>query len=177
MSAETRASIIVFLILLVVGLSVIFTLRYESNSNRADMAEANVLVQAKVIQMQADQQQAFNGIASTTANQNTSVDAKAEETVIEYRTILQREKTCDLPVPADIANGLLDYTYRLRASAMHTTIGGTDTAGAGTTATSALTYCQAVLWIQPLLAAIEKANNQLAAIRQAENLRQTPTKE
>lgn len=176
MSAETRASIIIFLILLVVGLSVIFTLRYESNSNRADMAEANVLVQAKVIQMQADQQQVFNGIASTTANQNTSVDAKAEETVIEYRTILQREKTCDLPVPADIANGLLDYTYRLRASAMHTTIGGTDTAGAGATATGQLTYCQAVLWIRPLLAAIEKANNQLSAIQQAEQLRQVKTK-
>lgn len=176
MSAETRASVIVFLILLVVGLSVIFTLRYESNSNRADMAEANVLVQAKVIQMQADQQQAFNGIASTTANQNTNVDAKAEETVIEYRTILQREKTCDLPVPADIANGLLDYTYRLRASAMRATSGGADTAGAGTTAAGQLTYCQAVLWIRPLLAAIEKANNQLSAIQQAEQLRQVKTK-
>lgn len=176
MSAETRASIIIFLILLVVGLSVIFTLRYERNSNRADTAEANVLVQAKVIQMQADQQQAFNGLASAAANANTSVDAKAEETVIEYRTILRREKTCDLPVPADIANGLLDYTNRLRASAMHTTSGGADTAGAGTAATSALTYCQAVLWIQPLLAAIEKANNQLSAIQQAEQLRQVKTK-
>ncbi|VVT53946.1 hypothetical protein UYSO10_4966 [Kosakonia radicincitans] len=176
MSAETRASIIVLLILLVAGLCLFFGYRYESNSSRADTAEANVLVQAKVIQMQADQQQAFNSIASATANTNTSVDAKAEETVIEYRTILRREKTCDLPVPADIANGLLDYTYRLRASAMHTTFAGTDTAGAGTTATSALTYCQAVLWIQPLLAAIEKANNQLSAIQQAEQLRQVKTK-
>jgi len=176
MSAETRASIIVFLILLIVGLSVISTLRYEDNSNRADMAEANVLVQAKVIQMQADQQQAFNGIASATAKQNTSVDAKAEETVIEYRTILRREKTCDLPVPADIANGLLEYTYRLRASAMHTSIDGTDTAGAGATAAGQLTYCQAVLWIRPLLTAIDKANNQLSAIQQAEQLRQVKTK-
>lgn len=176
MSAETRASVIVFLIILVAGICLFLGYRYESNSSRADTAEANVLVQAKVIQMQADQQQAFNSIASTTANTNTSVDAKAEETVIEYRTILRREKTCDLPVPAGIANGLLDYTYRLRASAMHTTSGGTDTAGAGTTATSALTYCQAVLWIQPLLAAIEKANNQLSAIQQAEQLRQVKTK-
>lgn len=176
MSAETRASILIGLILLVGGLCLLFGIRYESNSSRADAAEANVLVQAKVIQMQADQQQAFNGIASTTANQNKSADAKAEETVIEYRTILRREKTCDLPVPADIANGLLDYTNRLRASAMHSAASGTDTAGAGTAATSQLTYCQAVLWIQPLLAAIEKANNQLSAIQQAEQLRQVKTK-
>ncbi|KDE37412.1 hypothetical protein AW40_07120 [Kosakonia radicincitans UMEnt01/12] len=171
-----KASIFLLVILLVAGLSLFFGIRYESNSNRADTAEANVLVQAKVIQMQADQQQAFNGIAGTTVTANTTVDAKSEETVIEYRTILKREKTCDLPVPADIANGLLDYTYRLRASAMHTTIGGTDTAGAGAIATGQLTYCQAVLWIQPLLAAIEKANNQLSAIQQAEQLRQGKTK-
>ena len=40
MSAETRASIIVFLILLVAGAGVFFGYRYESNSNRADAAES-----------------------------------------------------------------------------------------------------------------------------------------
>jgi len=176
MSAEAKAGIIVALILWLACTGAWLGHRYESNSSRADAAEANVLVQTKAIQMQADQQQAFNGIASGTVTANTSVDAKSEETVIEYRTILKREKTCDLPVPAGVSDGLLNYTYRLRASAMHGTSGGTDTAGAGATASGQLTYCQAVLWIQPLLAALEKANNQLSTIQQAEQLRQVKTK-
>lgn len=46
-----------------------------------------------------------------------------------------------------------------------------DAAGDSAAAAGALTYCQAVLWINPLLAAIEKANNQLADIREIEALR------
>lgn len=177
MSAETRASIIVLLILLVAGLGVFFGYRYENNSSRADTAEANVLVQAKVIQQQTTLLQAFNALASDTANTNAATDAKSEETVIEYRTILRREKTCDYPVPAAVSGGLLNYTNSLRASAMHTATAGTDKTGSASAPSSQLTYCQAVLWIEPLLATIDKANNQLAAIRQAEKLRQTSTKE
>lgn len=75
------------------------------------------------------------------------------------------KKTCDLPVPADVAGGLLNYTNRLRASAMHTDTGNADTAGDSTVTSGTLTYCQTVLWINPLLVALEKANNQLAGIR------------
>ena len=132
-------------------------------------------LQASVIRMQSDQLKAMNKLAADTAGQNTQADGKSEETVIEYRTILKREKTCDMPVPADIAGGLLDYTNRLRASAMPADSGGNDKAGAGATTPGQLTYCQAVLWINPLLTAIEKANNQLSAIRQAEQLRQGNT--
>ncbi|BEO80435.1 hypothetical protein SMTE5_14660 [Serratia marcescens] len=39
----------------------------------------------------------------------------------------------------------------------------TDATGAGTIASCTLTYCQAVLWIDPLLAALDKANIQLLA--------------
>ncbi|ORJ47813.1 hypothetical protein B2M27_23980 [Kluyvera intermedia] len=177
MSAETRASIIVLLILLEAGLGVFVGYRYENNSIRADTAEANVLVQAKVIQQQPTESQAFSAIASSAADANAAVDARAETTVIEYREILRREKTCDYPVPAYVADGLLNYTNSLRAGAMRTATTGTDKAGSSPTPSSQLTYCQAVLWIEPLLAAIDKANNQLAAIRQAEKLRQTPTKE
>lgn len=48
---------------------------------------------------------------------------------------------------------------------------GTDTvdeADDRAAATSAMTYCQAVLWIKPLLAVIEKGNNNFASIRQIE---------
>ncbi|EDJ9083463.1 hypothetical protein GFI45_00005, partial [Salmonella enterica subsp. enterica] len=102
---------------------------------------------------------------------NSLIDAGSEKTVIEYREILRREKTCDLPVPADIAGGLLDHANRLRASAMHTNTGNADAAGGDTITARSLTYCQAVLWIGPLLATIEKANNQLAGIREIENTR------
>ncbi|EKU4731029.1 hypothetical protein M2O48_005371, partial [Citrobacter freundii] len=47
-----------------------------------------------------------------------------------------------------------------------------DAASDNATTASTLTYCQAVLWIKPLLAAIEKANNQLAGIRRIEQERQ-----
>lgn len=71
--------------------------------------------------------------------------------------------------PAAIAGRLLDYANRLRASAMHADPGITDRASSGTAAASTLTYCQAVLWIDQLLTAIEQANNQLDSIRAIES--------
>ncbi|MEH5058012.1 hypothetical protein PO469_22300, partial [Citrobacter braakii] len=110
--------------------------------------------------------------AENASRLNSLIDAGTEKTVIEYREILRREKTCDLPVPADVAGGLLEYAHRLRASAMHADTDGPDAADDSTAAASSMTYCQAVLWIEPLLAIIEKANNQLAGIREIEQDRQ-----
>ncbi|MFY7251068.1 hypothetical protein [Enterobacter cloacae complex sp. SHL004] len=129
-------------------------------------------LQGKVIATQAFNVNRFNQVAQLAASANAVVAGDAEKNVIEYREILRREKTCDLPVPADVAGGLLSYANSLRASAMLTDSGNADAAGDSTTTASALTYCQAVLWIKPLLAAIEKANNQLAGIRQIEKDRQ-----
>ncbi|EPX0724520.1 TPA: hypothetical protein ACH9UT_004576, partial [Escherichia coli] len=106
---------------------------------------------------------------------NSLIDTSTEKTVIEYREILRREKTCDLPVPADIAGGLLEYTYRLRASAMHTDTGRPNEAYDRTATTSSMTYCQAVLWIKPLLALIEKGNNNFSSIREIDELRYRPS--
>nr|WP_275192864.1 hypothetical protein [Citrobacter amalonaticus] len=125
-------------------------------------------LQGQVIATQAFNFNRFNQIAEFTNRNNSLIDAGTEKTVIEYREILRREKTCDLPVPADVAGGLLEYAHRLRASAMHPDTRDADTAGDGAITTGTLTYCQAVLWIKPLLAVIEKANNQLAGIRQIE---------
>ncbi|MBQ0367865.1 hypothetical protein [Providencia rettgeri] len=47
----------------------------------------------------------------------------------------------------------------------------TNRASASTTATSTLTYCQAMLWIDPLLSALDKANGQLKAIRKTDDER------
>ncbi|MCK7284691.1 hypothetical protein L8P37_04360 [Enterobacter asburiae] len=139
------------------------SLQSDNNVLRSD----NTL-QGQVIATQAFNFNRFNQVAEQTNRLNSLIDTSTEETVIEYREILRREKTCDLPVPADIAGGLLEYAYRLRASAMHADTDGPNAADDSTAAAGSITYCQAVLWIKPLLAAIEKGNNNLAGIRQIE---------
>ncbi|EPJ7090406.1 hypothetical protein [Citrobacter sp. MGH 55] len=129
-------------------------------------------LQGQVIATQALNFNRFNQVAEFTNRNNSLIDASTDKTVIEYREILRREKTCDLPVPADVAGGLLEYTYRLRSSAMHPDSGNADATGDSAVTAGSLTYCQAVLWIKPLLTTIEKANNQLAGIRQIEQERQ-----
>ncbi|EGS2003411.1 hypothetical protein ACOMQZ_000180 [Enterobacter quasiroggenkampii] len=125
-------------------------------------------LQEQIIATQAFNFNRFNKVAEQANKLNSLIDTSTEETIIEYREILRREKTCDLPVPADIAGGLLEYAHRLRASALHTDTNRPDAADDSTAATSSITYCQAVLWIKPLLAVIEKGNNNLAGIRQIE---------
>lgn len=167
-------------IVLVVVIVVVATLCIMLASSRAELttvqSENHVLrsdnnLQGKIIATQTFNLNRFNQIAEHTNRLNSLVDVRTEETVIEYREILRREKTCDLPVPADVASGLLGYAHRLRASAMHADTAGTDSADDRATADSTMTYCQAVLWIKPLLAVIEEANNNFASIRQIERER------
>ena len=136
-----------------------------------DVLRSDNSLQAQVIATQSFNFNRFNQVAEHANKLNSLIDTSTEETVIEYREILRREKTCDLPVPADIAGGLLEYAYRLRSSAMHADTAGTDSADVSTAAARSITYCQAVLWIKPLLAVIEKGNNNFAGIRQIEQER------
>lgn len=133
-----------------------------------DVLRSDNSLQGQVIATQAFNFNRFNQVAEHANRLNSLIDTSTEETVIEYREILRREKTCDLLVPADIAGGLLEYAHRLRASALHTDTGRPDATDDRTTAANSMTYCQAVLWINPLMAAIEKANSQLAGIRELE---------
>lgn len=132
------------------------------------MLRSDNALQATVITTQAFNFNRFNQVAENASRLNSLIDVGAEKTVIEYREILLREKTCNLPVPADVAGGLLNYAYRLRASAMHTDTGNVDAADDSAAASSPITYCRAVLWIESLLATIEKGNNNFAAIRDLE---------
>ncbi|EQC1079772.1 hypothetical protein ACY2HL_001607 [Enterobacter roggenkampii] len=136
-----------------------------------DVLRSDNTLQGQVIANQAFNFNRFNKVAEQTNRLNSLIDTSTEETVIEYREILRREKTCDLPVPADVAGGLLEYAHRLRASAMHTDTSRPDAADDRSAAASSMTYCQAVLWIKPLLAVIEKGNNHFAGIRQIEQER------
>lgn len=153
----------VLCVLLVTSWSDVATLKNDN-----DVLRNENTLQGQVIAVQAFNFNRFNQVAENASRLNSLIDAGTEKTVIEYREILRREKTCDLPVPADVAGGLLDYANRLRTGEMHTDSGDADATSDNTASTSSLTYCQAVLWIKPLLAAIEKANNQLAGIRQIE---------
>ncbi|CAH6102650.1 hypothetical protein [Citrobacter koseri] len=168
------------ILLLAGAVIVIATLCVMLSNSRADLStvhsDNNVLrndnlLQGQVIATQAFNFNRFNLVAENSSRLNSLIDAGTEKTVIEYREIIRREKNCDLPVPADVAGGLLSYANSLRASAMHTDSGNADAASDSAASTNSLTYCQAVLWIEPLLAAIEKANNQLAGVREIESSR------
>ncbi|MGC8400474.1 hypothetical protein ACP3P6_04315 [Enterobacter mori] len=137
-----------------------------------DVLRSDNSLQAQVIATQSFNFNRFNQVAEHANRLNSLIDTSTEETVIEYREILRREKTCDLLVPADIAGGLLEYAYRLRSSAMHADTDGPNAADDSTAAAGSITYCQAVLWIKPLLAVIERGNNNLAGIRNIEEIRQ-----
>ena len=164
----------ILLVAVVIIIAVLCALLARSNAALATSESDNRVLrsdnalQSTVITTQAFNFNRLNQVAENANRLNSLIDAGTEKTVIEYREILRREKTCDLPVPADVAGGLLKYAHRLRASAMHTNTGNADAVGDSTTSASSITYCQAVLWINPLLAAIEKANNQLAGIREIE---------
>jgi hypothetical protein len=162
------------LLVVIIVVAVLCVLLANSRTDVATLQSDNDVlrndntVQGTVIATQALNFNRFNQVAENASRNNSLIDAITDKTVIEYREILRREKTCDLPIPADVAGGLLNYTNRLRASAMHPDTSNADAANDSATTPGSITYCQAVLWIKPLLAVIEKGNNKFAGIRQIE---------
>lgn len=142
--------------------------KYQEQTKATERLQGEVDGQSSIIAGQSLQFNRFNQIAAAAGQYGVTVQAKTQEKEIEYRRIIEKEPTCDLLIPADIANGLLGYTYRLRATALHANTSGVNSDGSAATATSPITYCQAVLWIGQLLAAIDQANNQLADIARVE---------
>ncbi|CAI1947162.1 Uncharacterised protein [Serratia marcescens] len=168
MNRLTTALVAVLLIIVIVLAWLAFY--FHSNAVKAGeqvkQLQSDNSLQANTIATQAFQFQRANEISNTATQYGINTDADTQGKEIEYRTILKKQPTCDLAVPAAIAGGMLDYTHRLRSRSMSANTGVADAAGTGATASGTLTYCQAVLWIDPLLAALDKANNQLLAIRQ-----------
>lgn len=78
---------------------------------------------SETISKQSLQFNRFNQIASTAYRNGIQADTKAQEKIIEYRTILKKESVCDPLVPQPIANGLYEYTNELRSRAMHVDTG------------------------------------------------------
>ncbi|MGF7408387.1 hypothetical protein [Providencia alcalifaciens] len=144
---------------------------HESNS----LLKADNINKSKVIASQSFQFNRFNQIATDAYRRGIQAEAKSQEKVIEYREILKKELTCDLPVPQLITDGLLKYTYELRS--MYADPQNTNRASTSTITIGTLTYCQAVLWIDPLLSALDSANVQLKAIREIEAARSNNKKD
>jgi hypothetical protein len=161
--------------LLLVALIVVSRLAFYFHANaveaggRIKQLQSDNSLQTTTIATQAFQFHRANEISAAASQYGINTNAATQGKEIEYRTILKNQPTCDLAVPAAIAGGLLNYTHRLRSRAMPADTGDADATGTGTAASGTLTYCQAVLWIDPLLAALDKANNQLLAIRQLDN--------
>lgn len=149
-----------------------YHVQYEGQVTANQQLQRDNDQQGAVIATQAFQFNRFNEIAARQQQYAVTLTSKAQEKEIEYRTILKTEPTCTLPVPAAVAGRLLEYANSLRASAMHSDPGIADGSGSRTAPTGTLTYCQAVLWIDPLLTAIDQANSQLAGIRNIEQTRQ-----
>ncbi|WP_406627685.1 hypothetical protein [Pectobacterium carotovorum] len=123
--------------------------------------------QQTIIARQSLEFHRYNEIARNANQYAINIKGQSDEKQIIYRTIIKHHPASRECVPDDVATGLLDYTHRLRASAMHTVASGTDTADSGAIATTCrLTYAQAVYWIDPLLTAIDQANSQLAGVRE-----------
>ncbi|CDG13184.1 phage-encoded lipoprotein [Serratia marcescens subsp. marcescens Db11] len=171
-----RATAIIAGVLLVAVMAACWVASYyqgksEKLEGTVKQLQSDNSLQANTIATQALQFQRANEISNAATQYGIKTDAATQGKEIEYRTILKKQPTCDLAVPAAIAGGLLDYTHRLRSRAMSADTGDADATGVGATASGTLTYCQAVLWIDPLLAALDKANNQLLAIRRLEEER------
>lgn len=170
------AVILTAFILLIIALLSWATLHYHGVAAAA-LAENKTLSddvksQASIIASQSLTFQHYNTIAQAADQANTGVTAKGQEVNIEYRTIIKDQPTCKLYIPADIANGLYDYANRLRASAMYADSGSALKTAVSATTSNRLTYCQAVLWINPLLTTIDQTINNLKAISAIEASRQ-----
>lgn len=139
----------------------------ENNRLASELA-----TQQHIIADQSLQFQRFNQIAASASSRGIQQRADAEERKIEYKTLLKKEPTCDLPVPRDVADSLLNNTYRLRTSAMRSLAEGIDPTRHAVIARQPLTYCDLALWVNALLADLEQANTQLMAIEDIEDSRQ-----
>ena len=104
--ADIKASWRLMLLVAVIAvITVLCVLLANSRSDAAtlksdnDVLRSDNILQGTVIATQAFNFNRFNQVAENANRLNSLIDISTEETVTEYREILRREKTCDLPVP------------------------------------------------------------------------------
>ncbi|WP_413508245.1 DUF2570 domain-containing protein [Serratia proteamaculans] len=131
----------------------------ELSQARSDLDVATATNARQVFQFRR-----ANEISAAAGKYSITISAKSEERQIETRNELKTEECADRFIPDATAQRLYAYTNGLRAIAMRDT-GKPDGTTSGSTASGRLTYRQAVLWIDPLLTLLDKANNDRASIR------------
>lgn len=113
----------VWLFLMLVAVSLLALTLYNNNtavkSDNNKLKQDNIK-QSAVIALQSFQFNRFNQIATTAYRNGIQADAKAQEKVIEYKTILKAESSCDSLIPQPITNSLFEYTNELQERAMRT---------------------------------------------------------
>lgn len=133
MGAEARASIIVFLILLVVGVGAFLGYRYESNSSRADAAE----VRANAAEDAANQATAItsnvlqavsiiNTISQAAKDEKQQNTEQSSDRVAEIKKAVKGDDCAVRPVPAVAVDGLRAHRNKIRSGPARTASGGTD---------------------------------------------------
>ena len=113
----------VWLFLMLVAVSILALTLYNNNTavkSDNDKLKQDNIKQSAVIALQSFQFNRFNQIATTAYRNGIQADAKAQEKVIEYKTILKAESSCDSLIPQPITNSLFEYTNELRERAMRT---------------------------------------------------------
>lgn len=112
-----------WLFLMLVAVSCLALTLYDNNTavkRDNDKLKQDNIKQSAVIALQSFQFNRFNQIATTAYRKGIQADAKAQEKVIEYKTILKAESSCDYLVPQLVTDGLFEYTNELRERAMRT---------------------------------------------------------
>ena len=110
-----------WLFLMLVAVSWLALTLYDNNTavkNDNDKLKQDKIKQSAVIAIQSFQFNRLNQIATTAYRNGIQADAKAQEKIIEYKTILKAESSCDSLVPQLVTDGLFEYTDELRARAM-----------------------------------------------------------
>ncbi|MGO2307023.1 MAG: hypothetical protein ACTH5W_20235 [Providencia sp.] len=156
-----------WLFLMIIGLGLWAAMLNDSNilvKKDNDRLQTDNDKQSKLIADQSFEFNRINQITGTAYRNGIVSKAESQEKIIEYRTILKKEPTCDLIVPQPFTDGVLNDTYRLRASTLSGDPERINTTGVGFTPSRKLTYCQAIEWIPYLLADLKQANIQLDAL-------------
>ncbi|CAI2528892.1 hypothetical protein [Serratia ficaria] len=146
--------------------------RAEKAEARARQLRADNSLQGETIATQAFQFNRMNLIAGAVAGYQTAVGLKSEEAQIEIRTIVKRDPAGRQCVNPAVAQRVLDYAHSLRAGAVPSlAVGSIPKDSAPAASGCRLTYGQAVYWLEPLLATVDKLNRQLNGAEEADHAR------
>jgi type II secretory pathway pseudopilin PulG len=177
-----RAVIVISLVIGIVFLVVVVLLLHATQQRaQREVKDAQAAVhqlndnlqrQGAVVAQQFRVFQRMNALAAAAEHYRVMVEAQSDAQQVIIRKSIKPMPAGRQCVPATVSKRLYDHANRLRSDALFDAASGVDPAGSGATAAPCrLTYGQAVYWLEPLLTALEEADEKLVAIRQADQQR------